>query len=99
MSTDYQLVDNQEAKQYQIDVDGQHPRIEYIKAKDQIYLTHTEVPKALEGNGFGSLIIGLALEDIKKKDLTLIPICPFVSWYIKKHPEWRELVLKWINIA
>ena len=94
------LEDNQESKQYQVEIEGLFPRIEYIKTKDdKIYLTHTEVPRSLEGRGIGSEIIRLALEDIKKQDLTLIPLCPFVASYIKKHPEWRELVLKGINIA
>ena len=94
------LEDNGEAKQYQVKVDGYTPRIEYIRTNDEkIYLTHTEVPRSLEGRGIGSEIIRLALEDIKKQNLTLIPLCPFVASYIKKHPEWRELVLKGINIA
>jgi len=39
------------------------------------------------------------LEDIKEKELTLVPLCPFVAMYIKRNPEWKELVLKGINIA
>ena len=94
----YQLIDNEEEKQYEFHIDGRIPRIEYIKAKGKIFLTHTEVPKALEGKGIGSAIIKAALEDIEKKDLTLIPLCVFVAAYIKKHPEWKKLVLHGINI-
>lgn len=96
---DLQLIDNSEAKQYEIHVDGLVPRIEYIKAKDKIYLTHTEVPRGLEGKGIGTSLVKAVLEDIKKKDLTLVPMCPFVAMYIKRHPEWKKLVLKGINIA
>ena len=98
MNNEYIFRDNEAAKRYEFKVGEQTPIIEYIKAQDKIYLTHTEVPKALEGQGFGSQIIKLALEDIKEKELTLIPLCPFVAGYIKKHPEWRDLVLKGINI-
>lgn len=94
-----ELIDNQEAKQYEMYVDGSLVKIEYIRAKNKIYLTHTEVPVALEGQGLGSQIIKLALEDIDKRDLTLIPMCPFVAGYIKKNPEWKKLVLRGINIA
>ncbi|MEM8999523.1 MAG: GNAT family N-acetyltransferase [Bacteroidota bacterium] len=94
----YQLIDNTEAKQYEFHIDGRIPRIEYIKAKDKIYLTHTEVPRALENKGIASALVQYVLEDIKQKDLTLIPLCPFVAMYIKRHPEWKALVLKGINI-
>ncbi len=91
---------NEERKRYELAIEGQTAFLEYILTKDnKIYLTHTEVPKSLEGRGIGSRIILQALVDIKKKGLTLVPLCPFVAGFLKKHPEWRELVLKGINIA
>lgn len=93
------LIDNQEAKQYEMHVDDEIVRIEYIRALNNIYLTHTEVPRSLEGRGLGSQIVKSVLEDIDAKELTLIPMCPFVAGYIKKHPEWKKLVFRGINIA
>lgn len=92
------LKDNTEARQYEVSVEEQIARIEYIKAQDKIYLTHTEVPLSLEGKGIGSKIVEMALKDVARQDLTLIPLCPFVAGYIKDHPEWKKLVLKGINI-
>lgn len=96
---DYELIDNAEAKQYEYHIDGVLAKIEYIKAKDKIYLTHTEVPKELEGKGVASVLVKKVLEDVESKGLTLIPMCPFVAAYIKRHTEWKKLVLKGINIA
>ena len=96
---EYELIDNREAKQYELSMEGPKPRIEYILARDNIYLTHTEVPKALEGQGIASKMVLMALKDIQSRNLTLIPMCPFVAMYIKRHPEWRKLVLKGINIS
>ena len=99
MDNNCQLIDNTEAKQYEFHVDGHVPRIEYIKTKEKIFLTHTEVPKALEGKGVGSALVKAVLKDIERQELTLVPLCPFVAAYIKRHPEWRKLVLKGIKIA
>lgn len=96
---EYQLIDNEAEKRYEFHIDGQIPRIEYIKAKDKIYLTHTEIPRGLEGKGIGSSIVRQALDDIREKDLTLIPLCPFVAMFIKRNPEYKDLVLKGINIG
>ena len=95
----YELIDNQDGKRYEFHIDGQVPRIEYIRVKDKIYLTHTEIPKGLEGKGIGTAIVRQALDDIREKDLTLIPLCPFVALFIKRHPEYKGLVLKGINIG
>ncbi|NAY91110.1 N-acetyltransferase [Muricauda sp. JGD-17] len=96
---EYELINNEEAKQYEFHIEGQVPKIEYIKAKDKIYLTHTEIPKGLEGKGIGSALVKQALDDVREKDLTLVPLCPFVALFIKRHPEYKTLVLKGINIG
>ena len=95
---DYELIDNESAKQYEFEFEGEIPKIEYIKTKNKIFLTHTEVPTSLEGKGLGSALVKAVLEDIEQKDLTLVPLCPFVAAYIKRHPEWKKLVLKGIKI-
>ena len=92
------IKNNTGKKRYEMLLDDQLVKIEYLTAQNKIYLTHTEVPKALEGKGMGSKIVKWALEDIEEKGLTLIPLCPFVATYIKRHPEWQKLVLKGVNI-
>jgi predicted GNAT family acetyltransferase len=96
---DYELIDNTDANQYEFHVGKHLAKIEYIKTNNgEIYLTHTEVPVALEGQGIGSQLAGKVLADIEQKGLRLIPLCPFVAGYIKKHPDWRRIVMKGINI-
>ena len=96
----YKLIDNVALHQYEFRIGDLIPRIEYIKTKNgEIYLTHTEVPSALEGKGVGSSLVRLALEDIERQQLRLVPLCPFVAGYVQKHPEWKRLVMEGINLA
>ena len=96
----YKLIDNVALHKYEFRIGDLIPRIEYIKTKNgEIYLTHTEVPSALEGKGVGSSLVRLALEDIERQQLRLVPLCPFVAGYVQKHPEWKRLVMEGINIA
>ncbi len=95
----HQLIDNKEAKQYEFHIGEVKAKIEYIIAQDKIFLTHTEVPKQLEGQGIGKDLVLQVLKDIEKREFTLVPLCPFVALYIKRHPEWRKLVMKGVNIS
>ena len=96
----YKLIDNVALHQYEFRIGDLIPRIEYIKTKNgEIYLTHTEVPSALEGKGVGSSLVRLALEVIERQQLRLVPLCPFVAGYVQKHPEWKRLVMEGVNIA
>lgn len=95
MIQDYELINNIEENQYEFHIEKHIAKIEYIRAANkEIYLTHTEVPTALEGQGIASALIKKVLEDIEHKGLRLIPLCPFVVGYIQKHPEWRKLVIR-----
>ena len=64
MTEEYELIDNEESRRYEFRIDGHIAKIEYIKTPNgEIYLTHTEVPRALGGKGVGSQLVEKALKD------------------------------------
>ena len=95
----YELIDNSPENRYEFRIGEEIAKIEYIKTKNnEIYLTHTEVPVSLEGRGIGSQLIEKTLQNIELQELRLAPLCPFVAGYIQKHPDWRRIVMRGINI-
>ena len=91
----YELINNTENKQYEFHIEGYIPLIQYIISNNnEIYLVHTEVPVEIEGQGIGSQLVEQVLEDIEHKQLRLVPLCPFVAGYIRKHPEWKRIVIR-----
>ena len=96
---EYSISDNTGEKRYEMHLTGdQMAYIEYIKAQNKVYLTHTEVPKTLGGQGIGSKIVELVLKEIDQQKLELVPLCPFVIHFLKEHPKWQRLVMKGINL-
>jgi len=94
----YILTDNSDRKQFELAVEGHTARIEYMIMANKIFLTHTEVPAELEGKGIGSIVVKLALEEVEKRGLKLIPLCPFVGKYITRHPEWKRILADDVNL-
>ncbi len=94
----YILTDNPDRKQFELAVEGHTARIEYMIMADKIFLTHTEVPAELEGKGIGSIIVKLALEEVERRGLKLIPLCPFVGKYITRHQEWKRILADDVNL-
>jgi predicted GNAT family acetyltransferase len=66
--------------------------IDYRLHGDVIRLVHTEVPAAFSGQGHASTLARSALDDARSRGLTVRPDCPYVASYIKKHPEYADLV-------
>ena len=57
-----------------------------------VVLVHTEVEEAVEGTGVGSQLVRGALDDLRVRGLRLVPVCPFVTAYVRRHPEYADLV-------
>jgi uncharacterized protein len=57
-----------------------------------LHFINTRVPPELEGQGVAGRLVKAALDDARTKNLTVVPICRFVAAYIRRHPEYRDLV-------
>jgi predicted GNAT family acetyltransferase len=64
----------------------------YRRRPGEVALVHTEVEPALEGRGLGGRLVAGALDDIRARQLRVVPICPFVRSYIERHHEYADLV-------
>ncbi|MEU4558716.1 GNAT family N-acetyltransferase [Actinoplanes sp. NPDC023936] len=59
-----------------------------------IVYTHTEVVPAYEGHGVGSALAKAVMDDAKSRNRTVVPICPFISGWLEKHPEYDTVVAR-----
>jgi len=92
---DAEVVDVPESSQYElrlgdrrIGVAAYHRR----QNSNRIAFVHTEVDPACEGRGFGSKLVAAALEDVRRKGLEVVPLCPFMAHYMASHPEVHDLL-------
>lgn len=85
--------DNPERHRLEVDFgDGSIAFAQYNLAPGRIVFTHTEVPKAHEGQGVGSALIRYALASARERGLKVVPVCPFFADYFKKHAEEQDLL-------
>ncbi|WP_194778401.1 GNAT family N-acetyltransferase [Pararhodonellum marinum] len=91
---DIPLIKNEAVKRFEIKVDGYYAFINYGEFGKQIALVHTEVEPELKGTGAASAIIEKTLHYLEDQNLKLLPFCPFVFAYIKRHPDWKRIVSK-----
>ncbi len=89
---------NEEEQRFEQEVDGELAFIQYILKGDIIFITHTEVPVNLENRGIASHLTNESLAYIDAHHWRLVPMCPFTAAYIQRHPEWRRLVFKGLNV-
>lgn len=89
---DPEIRDEADARRYALTVDGEVAVVTYNRVEGGLMVTETLVPIPLEGRGIASRLARHVLADVKARGLVILPVCPFFSSYLKKHPEWAEVV-------
>ncbi|KAA9325664.1 GNAT family N-acetyltransferase [Adhaeribacter soli] len=84
--------DNPARHRFEATVEGKTAFVDYRRKPGVIKVMHTEVPKELEGRGIASSMTRQVLQQIAAERLELIPICPYMQSYLKKHPEYQSLI-------
>jgi uncharacterized protein len=79
---------------FELEQSGHVAWLEYNLAGGVLQLIHTEVPPALRGKGIAGELAQTALTWARENHLKVDVVCPSVAEYLKKHPEYADLVLR-----
>lgn len=85
-----EVIHNLAENRFEIWIDGQLAKLDYILRDDTIVMTHVGVHPDFRGRGVAAKITQAALEYAKEKSLRVIPMCPYVAAYIRRNPQYKE---------
>jgi predicted GNAT family acetyltransferase len=86
------VVNNPNDNRFEVQ-EGEHLAvIDYYRDGNDIVFTHTGVPDQLSGQGLASKMAKIALDYARSEGFEVFPRCPFVRAYIRRHPEYQDLV-------
>lgn len=84
--------DNKALHRFELDAEGQVAFANYSLTPLAVIITHTETPRSLRGRGIASELVKGALDRIRADGNKVMAGCGFVVDYLRKHPEYRDLV-------
>jgi hypothetical protein len=91
------VADRPDRRRYEIELEGELAGFLTYGLDDGagvITHRHTEIDPAFGGRGLGSQLVRFALDDARDRGLAVKPLCPFVSAFIERHPEYSELLAR-----
>lgn len=90
------VVDNPATSRYELWVDDHVVGFAAYSRRDPdvLVLPHVEIDTAYEGRGLGSALVQGALDQVRAAGDRVVPVCPFVVAYLKRHPEYTDLVTR-----
>ena len=78
---------------FELLVDGTHAGLITFRDNHGVRaMRHTEVDAAFEGRGLSRPLIRAALDQTRAEGLGVLPMCPAISRYVQKNPEYQDLV-------
>jgi predicted GNAT family acetyltransferase len=87
------LSDAPERNRFIAMIDGEQAGfIVYRLRPGLLALIHTEVEERFEGRGVGGRLARFALDQARASGLQVLPFCPFVNAWMKRHREYTDLV-------
>jgi len=81
-----EVSDATDRKRYEIGVGGELAGFtQYTDTGARRIFFHTEIDDRFAGQGLASALVSRALEDTRSAGLRIVPVCPYVARYVKKH--------------
>ena len=90
--TDGDIRDNTERHRYELPVGGEVAVVVYNLSDQNLMITETLVPAALEGQGIASRLAKHVVADARERGLLILPVCPFFSAWLQKHPDHADVI-------
>jgi predicted GNAT family acetyltransferase len=92
-TTESTITLNRARNRFELLTDGKLSLVDFFEPDEHtLALTHTEVHPDLEGKGVGSSLVKQVLDYAAQHNQKIVPLCPFVDVYIKRHPDWQRVV-------
>ncbi|MBQ1070335.1 GNAT family N-acetyltransferase [Micromonospora sp. D75] len=89
----FQVEDNPAKRRFEILVDDALAGFAaYTPGDGVLVFTHTEVDDRFQGQGVGAALVRGALDEVRARGGRIVPSCPFVAAFVKRHPEFADLV-------
>ncbi|MGO9342029.1 MAG: GNAT family N-acetyltransferase [Acidimicrobiales bacterium] len=82
-----EIVDNAKESRFVAFVGEESAELVYSTDGDRLTIVHTGVPESLSGRGLGGMLVSAALKKAADSGYTIVPVCPFATSWLRKHPE------------
>ncbi len=88
-----EVVDNPAESRFELRLGGEVAG--FVRYRDSVgtrALIHTEVDPAHKGQGLGGRLAAGVLDQLRERGESIEPVCPFITSYIRKHPDYLDVV-------
>lgn len=86
------VIDNVQRSRFELEEQGLVAFADYRLDGGRLVIPHVEAPPALRGTGTAGRLMTGVLEEARSRGLKVVPVCPYAAVFIRRHPEYQDLV-------
>ncbi len=87
-----QISHDQASSRFTTQLDGHDAELVYRRQGRRLVIDHTGVPQAISGRGVAGQLVRAALDYARAEGLRVVPACSYSADYVRRHPEYADLV-------
>lgn len=88
------VIHDEDDLRFYADLGEDQAELTYTYPEDDVMdFDYTYVPEENRGKGLADKLVKAGLEYVREKNYKFIPSCPVVEAYVKRHPEYNDLVI------
>ena len=92
MIDEAELIDNDFLRQFELKIEDQLAIIEYSLQERKIFLTKLIIPESLHTEDFQNEFIVLVFNNIKERNLSVVPTNPIIAKFIRKNRQYKSML-------
>ena len=92
MTETAEVTDNDFLRQFEYKIDNDLAIIEYSLQERKIFLTKIIVSEEHDNEKFRDEFITLVLKNIQERNLSVMPTCPTIAKFVRKHREYKSML-------
>jgi predicted GNAT family acetyltransferase len=87
-----EIIHDKENKRFTLAINGQLAKVDYSIRDDKMYLTHSEVPYSLRGQGIGKQLVEKTFEQLTKEGYTAVAVCSYIKVIASRSDRWSTII-------
>ena len=86
------IVHDAENRKFILDIDGEMAKVEYVLKNGTMFLTYSEVPYHLRGQGIGKVLVEKTFEELAAEGHKAVAVCSYIKSVARNSEKWNSII-------
>lgn len=83
---------DKDQQQFTMQVDGDTAKVDYILRDGKMYLTYSEVPFNIRGQGIGKILVEKTFEKLTEEGYQAVAVCGYIKSVARDSEKWKAII-------